>query len=124
MEKTIRNIRINQGGTIFNRTRQCLACADDVVILGRSEGYIKKTLEEMAAMTHQIGHQKNDTKTKYMINRHDENKVKVIELMEKKYVKVEAFKYLGSVMTSLNDISISKVKSLSVTNAIMHYNQY
>ena len=29
------------------------------------------------------------TKTKYMINRHDENKIKVIELMGKKYGKVE-----------------------------------
>jgi hypothetical protein len=28
--------------------------ADDDVILGRSEGYIKGTLEEMAATTHQI----------------------------------------------------------------------
>jgi hypothetical protein len=56
---------------------------DDVMILGRSEGYTKKTLEEMAAITHQIGLQMNDTKTKYMINRHDENKVKVIDLMGK-----------------------------------------
>ena len=40
MEKIIRNVRINPGGTIFNRTRQCLAYADDVVILGRTEGYI------------------------------------------------------------------------------------
>jgi hypothetical protein len=38
------------------------------VILGISEGYIKKTLEEMAAITQQIGLQKNDTKTKYMVN--------------------------------------------------------
>jgi len=67
MEKIIRNVRINPGGTIFNRIRQCLAYADDVVILGRSEGYIKRTLEEMAATTHQIGLQMNDTKTKYMI---------------------------------------------------------
>jgi sorting nexin-29 len=29
MEKIIRNIRINPGGTIFNRTRQCLAYADE-----------------------------------------------------------------------------------------------
>jgi len=62
MEKIIRNVRINPGGTIFNITRQCLAYADDVVILGRSEGYIKRTLEEMAAITHQIGLQMNDTK--------------------------------------------------------------
>jgi hypothetical protein len=36
---------------------------DEVVILERSEGYIKGTLEEMAATTHQIGLQINDTKT-------------------------------------------------------------
>jgi len=51
MEKIIRNVRINPGGTIYNRTRQCLAYADDVVILGRSGGYIKKTLEEMVVIT-------------------------------------------------------------------------
>ena len=110
MEKITRNVRINPGGTIFNRTRQYLVYADDVVILGRSEEYIEKTLEEMAAITHQIGLQMNDTKTKYMINRQDEYKIKVIELMGKKYKKVESFKYLGSVMTSLNDIK-SEIKS-------------
>jgi hypothetical protein len=66
-----------------------------VVILGRSEGYIKETLEEMAAATHQIGLQMNDTKTKHMINRQDENKIKVIELMGKKYEQVGSFNYLG-----------------------------
>jgi hypothetical protein len=39
-----------------------------------------------------------------MINRHDGNKVKEIEWIGKKYEKVEYFKYLGAVMTSLNDI--------------------
>ena len=67
MEKIIRNVRINKGGRIFNRTRLCLVYADDVVILGRSEGYIKKTLEEMAEITHQ-GLQMNVSKTKYMID--------------------------------------------------------
>jgi len=66
--KIIRNVTISPGGTIFNRTRQCLAYADEVVILGRTEGYIKITLEEMVAITQQIGLQMNDTK-KYMINR-------------------------------------------------------
>ena len=63
----------------INRTWQCLAYADDVVILGSSEGYIKRTLEEFAATTHQIGLQVNDTKTKYMINRHDGKKIKTVE---------------------------------------------
>jgi len=81
MEKIIQNVRINPGGTIFNRTRQRLAYADDLVILRRTEGYIKRTLEEMAEITQQIGFQMNDTKTKYMINRHDGNEVKEIELI-------------------------------------------
>jgi hypothetical protein len=54
------------------------------VILGRSEEYVKKTLEEMVAITQQKGLQMNETKTKYMLNRQVGNKVKEIELMGKK----------------------------------------
>jgi hypothetical protein len=57
------------------------------VILGRSEGYIKNTLEEMVAITQRIGLQMNDTKIKYMLNRQVGNKVKEIELIRKKYKK-------------------------------------
>jgi hypothetical protein len=86
------------------------------VILGRAEGYIKGTLEEMAAVTHQIRLQMNDSKTEYVINRHDGNKVKAIELMGKKYEKVESFKYLGSVMTSLSDIETEVKSKIAVGN--------
>jgi hypothetical protein len=34
MGKVIRNIETNPNGTIFNRTRQYIAYADDVLILG------------------------------------------------------------------------------------------
>jgi hypothetical protein len=70
----------------------------------------------MAAITHQIGLQMNGTKTKCMINRHDENKVKVIEWMGKKYGKVESFKYLGSVTTGLNDIETEIKSKIAVGN--------
>ena len=110
MEKIIRNVRINPDGTIYNRTRQCLAYADDVVILGRSEGYVKKILEEMVTITQQIGLQMNDIKTKYKLNRQVGNRVKEIELMGKKHEKVESFKYLGAMITSLNDIGKKKTQ--------------
>jgi hypothetical protein len=116
MEKIIRNVRINPGGTIYNWTRQCLTYADDVVILGRSEGYIKKTLKEMVAITQQIGLQMNDAKTKYMLNRQVGNKIKEIELMGKKCEKAEAFKYLGAMITSLNDIEIEIKSKIAVGN--------
>jgi hypothetical protein len=43
----------------------------------------------MIAITQQIGLQMNDTKTKYMINRHSKNEEKTIELIGKKYEKVK-----------------------------------
>jgi hypothetical protein len=62
MEKIIRNAK-NPGGTIFNRTRQRLAYADDMVILGRSVRYITETLEGMAVVSTQIDLSMNNTTT-------------------------------------------------------------
>jgi hypothetical protein len=64
----------------------------------------KEKLEEIVAITQQIGLQMDDTKIKYTLNRQVGNKVKEIKLVGKKYEKVESFKYLGAMITSLNDI--------------------
>jgi hypothetical protein len=45
-----------------------------------------------------------------------QNKIKVTELMGKKYKKVQSFKYLGSVMTSLNDIETEIKSKIAVGN--------
>ena len=56
------------------------------------------------------------TKTKYMLNREVGNKVKEIELMGKKYEKVESFKYLGAMITSLNEIKTEIKSKIAVGN--------
>ena len=84
--------------------------------LGRTEGYIKRTLAEMGEITQQIGLQMNDTKTKYMINRKDGNKIKETELMGKRYEKGESFKYLEAVMTSLNEIETEIKSKIAIGN--------
>jgi hypothetical protein len=38
LEKVMRHIQINEGGSIYTRTLQILACADDVNLIGRSTG--------------------------------------------------------------------------------------
>jgi hypothetical protein len=116
MEKIIRNVNINPGGTIFKRTIQYLAHTDDVEILGRSDEYIKETVEEMTAITHQMGLRINDTKTKYKLNSKDGNNVKEIEIMGKKYGKIEAFKYLGATMTSHNEIGTEIKNKIAVSS--------
>jgi hypothetical protein len=47
LEKVIRSIEINPNGTIFNRTRQYLAYADDVVILGRAVTATEEVLAQI-----------------------------------------------------------------------------
>ena len=74
----------------------------------------------MGTVAHQTGLQMNDTKTKSMINRQDKNKIKTIELMGKKYKKVKSFKYLGSVITSFNDIETEIKSKIAVGNKSYH----
>jgi hypothetical protein len=66
-EKVIRNIEINPNGTIFNRTRQYLAYADDVVILGRSLTAAEEVLAQIKYTALKAGLVINESKTKYMI---------------------------------------------------------
>ena len=51
-----------------------------------------------------------------MLNRQVANKVKEIELMGKKYEKVESFKYLGAMITSLNEIETEIESKIAVGN--------
>jgi hypothetical protein len=74
MEKVIRNVKTNLGGTMFKRTRPYLAYADNVVILGRSVLYcVYETLEDVEVVATQIGLSMIIATTKYMVNRKDNN---------------------------------------------------
>jgi hypothetical protein len=66
LEKTISNIEINPNGTIFNRTRQYLGYADDVVILGRSMRAIEEVLAQLKNTALRARLAINESKTKYM----------------------------------------------------------
>jgi hypothetical protein len=50
-EKIIRDIRVNRGGSTFDRTRQYMACADDDVITGQSTQVISEVMQEMEELT-------------------------------------------------------------------------
>jgi hypothetical protein len=47
LEKVIRNIEINSGGTVFNRSRKFMAYADDVAVIGRSVGVLNEVLTQL-----------------------------------------------------------------------------
>jgi hypothetical protein len=50
LEKVIRNTETNPNGTIFNRTRQCMACAAVVLTLGQ----LVRAIEEAVTQTKEL----------------------------------------------------------------------
>jgi hypothetical protein len=69
----------------------------------------------------QTGLSMNNAKTKYMVNRKDNNnEPKEIEIMGKQFENVESFKYLGSLVTDLNEMEIEIKSRLAAGNKSYH----
>ena len=58
---------IDQRGTIYTKSSQICAYADDVVIITRSEARMKQVYREVEEKTQKVGLIVNEKKTKYMI---------------------------------------------------------
>jgi hypothetical protein len=74
LEYVISRLTITPKGTIFNRMPQCIAYADDIVLLGRSVNYLKQTSEELKQGAKKVGIEINQDKTKYMIMKRNKDK--------------------------------------------------
>ena len=105
LERLIRKIIINPGGTIFNRMTQYLAFADDIVILSRNLISLDEVIQQVQSETGPAGLEINCTKTKYMYNKSNVHSVpNTIVLNDVTYEDVSSFNYLGSIITNNNNI--------------------
>ena len=66
LEKVIRNIEINPSGTFFNRTRQYMANADNVFILGLSVRAIERAVTRIKKAAVYTGLVMEESKTIYV----------------------------------------------------------
>jgi hypothetical protein len=74
LEKVIRNIDINPGGSVYNRTLQVLAYADDVDLVARNTARLAEGFVELEVAACRTGLIVNEKKTKYMINTREEHR--------------------------------------------------
>ena len=66
MKKVIRDSEIETKETIYNKSTQILAYADDTVTVGRSRDALKKTMKKLTKAEQVMGLTVNMQKTKYM----------------------------------------------------------
>jgi len=94
-------------GTIYTKSSQICAYADDVVVVTRSETKIRQVYKEIEAKTREMGLIVNVRKTKYMRisirpeGRHIQN----LKIGEKTFEGVSKFRYLGNVIDKEGRIS-------------------
>jgi hypothetical protein len=72
----------NPGGTIFIRLTQCVAYADDDVVIGRNVSALEQTFTEFRKETRKLGLAVNIQKNKYMIASRNLNRLKEVTKIE------------------------------------------
>lgn len=104
LEKAIRNTDVDTRGTIFMKSKQLLAYADDVDIVGRSIDAVKDTFTALKSGAAPLGLKVNESKTVYMVAPQQQNSPDHVTIDEERFEVVKNFKYLGSEINSTNDI--------------------
>jgi hypothetical protein len=112
-----RNLEINPGGTIFSRTMQFMAHAEDVAVIGRSVGVLNEVLMQLQTVAVSTGLVINTAKTKYMRSKDIISAAKTdIELNGQIYERVDNFKYLGALVTSQNETETDIKDKIAMCN--------
>lgn len=106
LEKVFRMARIDTKGTIFHKSKQVLAYADDIDIVGRSETAVKETFKALEESLAASGLQVNEGKTKYMVmSRRTPSTHANISINNYNFEVVKSFEYLGTAVNTTNNVS-------------------
>ena len=118
----VQYIQVNQDGLKLNGTRQLLAYADDVNILGGSIHTLKENTEALVAATREIGLEVSADKTNYMVMSRDQNagRIHSVRIDNSTFDRVEDFKYLGTTLRNENYIAEEIKSRLKLGNACYH----
>lgn len=105
LEKAVRGVNIDKHGTIFSKSGQLLAYADDIDIVGRNITSVKDAFESLNREASFLGLKVNADKTKYMVATNTPGiRSQTTNIGEYNFEIVNSFVYLGSLLNVENDI--------------------
>jgi sorting nexin-29 len=126
LEYAIMRVQVNQDGLELNGTRQLLAYADDVNILGGSVHIVKDNVEALVVATKDTGLEVNADKTKYVVMSRNRNARRghSVKIDNSSIERVEEFKYLETTLTDQNSMLEGIKSRLKLGNACYHSVQH
>jgi sorting nexin-29 len=104
LDKVIRNSGKEMRGTTYHKPVQVLAYSDDLDIIGRSERAVREAFTKLDKEAQLMGLKTNENKTKYMEITTNPTRTEFSAVGKYKFEKVTEFKYLGTLITSNNNI--------------------
>ncbi|XP_055375392.1 uncharacterized protein LOC129608093 [Condylostylus longicornis] len=107
---------IDPGATIFIKSYQICAYADDIVILSRNANVLKEIFTKLAEATAGVGLHINEKKTKYFIKSRTPRITHNLSIGTYTFESVTQFKYLGVVFSNSEDSSIAIKERISAAN--------
>jgi hypothetical protein len=122
LEKVIRDSAVNTRGTIFYKSVQILAYADDIDIIGRTQSAMTKTFTTLEKAAKGMNLFINQEKTKYIpvTKKSHASYPHYLEVRPYKFQVVHSFTYLGSDVNCNNDIRAEIQKLILTANRCFH----
>jgi len=108
LEKVIREMKIGpkEGNRLQDTSIGILAYADDIILMEESQDRLKSLFSRLHKAASKIGLLVNEGKTEYMfLSRRELPFCQSIRIDHYKFIRVEQFKYLGSILTEKNNVA-------------------
>ncbi|GFY03043.1 transposable element Tc3 transposase [Trichonephila clavipes] len=106
LEKCILDSGLDRSGTLWNRSLQLLAYADDIDIIGRSEKAVKEDFQALEISATNMGLTINEDKTKFMEILPSSVNNTSFCVNGHSFERVSEFKYLGTIINDQNKLKV------------------
>ena len=116
LEKVIRDSGIQTRGTIFFKTVQILAYADDIDLMARTTSGLSEALLNLEKSARNMGLAINQEKTVYMYSGKDTILHQNLAVGNYVFKRVDSFKYLGTMINKMNNRSVEVNARLTMAN--------
>jgi len=116
LEKVVRNAGIQTSGTIFYKSVQLLAYAEDIDVIARSRAALKEAFLSLERAAGEMGLRINEKKIKYLATRESKNQQMHFQIKNFNFEAIRSFTYLGSLININNDNSAEIKKRILMAN--------